>query len=85
MNKIEIKVDKKENGNFSTKIFIDGHKIENVRSFSLKQSIENPSPILTLDLNAMDLSIDSPIMDVKQVGMGGIKSIEFEDGIKLER
>ena len=66
---------KSENG--FTKIYIDGHPIEGVRSFSLKQGVGNDMPVLTLDINALNVSIDSR-MQVFQEGMSNIKKIVFE-------
>lgn len=82
MAKIEITSKELENGVVQTKIFVDGHQLTGVRSFSLKQTTDCNIPILTVDLNAFDLSIDTPLAKVNQSGMGEIKSIEFENGIK---
>lgn len=69
--KIEIKqVDGKE-GIF-TEIYVDGHKLRGVRSFELKQEIGNCIPVLTVDLNALNLSTDLSVV-LKQKGYGEIE------------
>ena len=51
--KIEIK---SEHGR--TKVFVDGEKIDCVRRLSLNQ-FPGELPVLTLDLNALDLTVDA--------------------------
>lgn len=64
---IEIKSDKAPS--IFTKIFIDGHELKGVRSFNLKCGAGNQIPILTLDLNAIDITIDGKVMKYRQEGM----------------
>lgn len=85
MNKIEIKSEETKSGTVCTKIFVDGNQIIGVRSFALKQDLETGFPVLTVDINAFNLSIDCPLTKVNQLGMGEIKSIEFENGSKAGR
>lgn len=63
MQRIEIKSEK-DNGSIITEVYIDGKKIEGVRSCEFKQSAGSV-PVLQLDINALNVSIDSPavIMD----------------------
>lgn len=63
MQKIEIK-SVKDNGSVITEVYIDGKKIEGVRSCKFEQSAGGV-PVLRLDINALNVSIDSPavIMD----------------------
>ena len=56
-SKIEIRQVDSEKGIF-TEILVDGHKLEGVRSFELKQGVGNSVPILSIDLNALNLSTD---------------------------
>lgn len=72
--KIEIKTVRKSSGAF-TEIYVDGHKLNGVRSFSLTQNKFN-IPILTVDLNALDISIDCPAVIVQE-GYGEIEEIRF--------
>lgn len=69
--KIEIKqVDGKE-GIF-TEIYVDGHKLKGVRRFELKQEVGNSIPILTVDLNALNISTDVRAV-LMQEGYGEIE------------
>ena len=61
-----------------TEILVDGHKLEGVRSFELKQEVGNSIPILSVDLNALDLSTDLKLLQVNQKGIGEIESIKFK-------
>lgn len=76
--KIEIRQCNGEQGIF-TEILVDGHKLNGVRSFELKQGVGDSIPILTIDLNALYLSTDLPVLLVNQKGMGEIESIKFKD------
>lgn len=76
-SKIEIRQCNGEQGVF-TELLIDGHKINGLRSFELKQLPGNNIPILTIDLNAMDFATDTPILRFRQEGMGEIESIKFK-------
>ncbi len=75
--KIEIRQVDGEKGIF-TEILVDGHKLEGVRSFELKQEVGNSIPILSVDLNALDLSTDLKLLQVNQKGIGEIESIRFK-------
>jgi hypothetical protein len=83
-SKIEIKSELQEGSAFNTKIFFDGNQIKGVRSFCLKADIDTGYPILTIDINAFDLCLETPLTKVDQIGMGEIKSIEFKNGMKVE-
>lgn len=76
-SKIEIRQVNGEKGIF-TEILVDGHKLEGVRSFELKQEVGNSIPILSIDLNALDLSTDLKLLQVNQKGIGEIESIKFK-------
>lgn len=77
-SKIEIRQCERKEGIF-TEIFIDGHKLNGVRSFSLKQGVGNSIPVLTIDLNALNFSIDIQMLRLVQDGMGEIESIKFKN------
>lgn len=68
-SKIEIKRNLEHN---CTEIFIDGNKINGVRSFELKQAGNTPYPTLTLDLNAVNVSVDSPVI-CRHAGYEGMR------------
>lgn len=72
--RIEIKTVEGTSGAF-TEIYVDGHKLNGVRSYSLSQDKGN-IPILTVDLNALNLSVDCPAIIV-QDGFGEIEEIKF--------
>lgn len=55
-SRIEIK--SSEDG-LLTELKIDGNVIHSVRSVEYKKNAMNPFPTLTIDLNALDISIDS--------------------------
>lgn len=76
-SKIEIRQVEQEQGVF-TEILVDGHKLEGVRSFELKHEVGNSIPILSIDLNALDLSTDLKLLQVNQKGIGEIESIKFK-------
>lgn len=78
MAKIEIRQVDGEKGIF-TEILIDGHKLTGVRRFELKQGVGDDTPILTVDLNALNLSTDLQMLKVNQEGVGEIESIKFRD------
>ena len=75
-SKIEIRQVDGEKGIF-TEILVDGHKLEGVRSFELKQGVGDSIPILSIDLNALNLSTDLQTLQVNQNGIGEIESIKF--------
>lgn len=78
VSKIEIRQVDGEKGIF-TEILVDGHKLEGVRSFELKQGVGNSIPILSIDLNALNLSTDLQMLQVNQKGIGEIEGIKFKD------
>lgn len=45
-----------------TEILIDGHVLKGVRSFTLAQESGNAVPTLTVDLNAVNVFVDSPMI-----------------------
>lgn len=67
-----------KNHQYSLRFFIDGHKIDGVRRFELKQQTGDSTPVLTIDLNALDLSTDLAALHVKQEGIGEIEEIKFK-------
>lgn len=75
-SKIEIRQVNGEKGIF-TEILVDGHKLEGVRSFELKQGVGDSVPVLSIDLNALNLSTDLQTLQVNQKGIGEIESIKF--------
>lgn len=77
-SKIEIRQVDSEKGIF-TEILVDGHKLEGVRSFELKQGVGDSTPILSIDLNALNLSTDLKMLQVNQKGIGEIEGIKFKD------
>jgi hypothetical protein len=77
-SKIEIKSE-----GICTKIFIDGHQIRGVQSFTAHQEVSG-LPILTLNLNALDMSLEGDIYNFFVDKMGEVKSVEFTDGKKWE-
>lgn len=76
-SKIEIHQVEQEQGVF-TEILVDGHRLEGVRSFELKQEVGNSMPTLSIDLNALNLSTDLKLLQVNQKGIGEIESIRFK-------
>lgn len=78
MAKIEIRQADGERGIF-TEVLIDGHKIDGVRSFTLKQGVGDGIPTLTLDLNALNLATDMRMVRIMQEGLGEIESIKFKN------
>ena len=82
MTKIKIRQSENERGIF-TEILIDGHKIDGVRSYELKQKAGG-APILTIDLNAFDITTDLKMLAIKQDTIGEIESIKFKDGYEAK-
>ena len=76
-SKIEIRQVDGEKGIF-TEILVDGHKLEGVRSFELKQGVGDSVPVLSIDLNALNLSTDLQTLQVNQKGIGEIESIKLK-------
>lgn len=81
-SKIEIRQVNGNEGIF-TEILVDGHKLEGVRSFELKQGVGDSEPILSIDLNAFDLSTDLQMLQVNQKGIGEIEEIKFKDSPRM--
>lgn len=77
MGKLEIRQIDGEHGIF-TEVLIDGHKVDGVRRFELKQGVGDSVPTLTLDLNALDLAVDLSVLIMKQDGIGEIEEIKFK-------
>ncbi len=69
LSRIEIK--SKEKGTPFTELYVDGKKVKGVRSLEFKH-LPNTIPTLTVDLSAMDISIDCEMV-MRQKG--------FEDEI----
>ena len=76
--KIKIKT-KGEEPSIFTEISIDGHVIHGIRSFELKQDRNNGMPVITLDLNALDLCVDCEVEKMNQEYRGEIKEIIFAE------
>lgn len=51
------KIEIKSKGHGITQIYIDGHELNGVRQFKLSQYATD-MPILTVDLNALDISVE---------------------------
>lgn len=77
MSKIEIR--QVEGEKIFTEICIDGHKIDGVRGYELTQNRVG-LPVLTIDLNAFDISVDLRMLRLNQEHVGTIESIKFKDG-----
>lgn len=60
MQKIEIK-SKGTNGSAFTEVFVDGRKLDGVRSFKLSHGAGG-LPILTLDINALNIAVDADVL-----------------------
>lgn len=54
-----------------TDVYIDGHQIHGIRSMRFEKK-GHDIPILTLDLNALNISVDSPMI-LQQEGYGEIE------------
>ena len=72
-SKVEIRQVEGEKGIY-TEILIDGHKLEGVRSFELKQGIGDCVPILSTDLQ---------MLQVNQKGIGEIEGIKFKGSPRM--
>lgn len=73
---IEIKT-RTEIGGMFTEVFVDGHRLNGVRRFKLKHGDFRKPPTLTVDLNALDISVDCPAI-LCQEGEGDFE-IRFRD------
>lgn len=80
MSKIEIR--QVEGEKIFTEICIDGHKIDGVRGYELKQD-KAGFPVLTIDLNAFDIATDLRTLQLNQKYVGTIESIKFRDGYEV--
>lgn len=75
-SKIEIR---QVNGNPAfTEILVDGHKLPLVRSWKLEHGVGDAVPILTVDLNALNISTDLQTIMYQQ-GIGEIEEIKFKE------
>lgn len=61
-----------------TDVFIDGHKIHGVRNMRFEK-FGHGIPVLSIDLNALDISVDSPFI-TRQFGTDENMEIRFTDG-----
>lgn len=80
------KVEIRQSGGVSeifTEILVDGHKLEGVRSYELKHEAGR-IPVLSLDLNAFDISTDLMMLKLNQSTVGEIESIKFKDGCEVK-
>ena len=58
----KISIENLKEGSPFTKISVDGHKVEGVRSYKLEQKCGNSAPTLTLELNALNVSVDGEVL-----------------------
>lgn len=80
------KVEIRQSGGVSeifTEILVDGHKLDGVRSYELKHEA-GKIPVLSLDLNAFDISTDLMMLKLNQSTVGEIESIKFKDGCEVK-
>lgn len=70
-SKVEIKRNE-ESG--CTELFLDGHRINGVRSFVLSQDHGSCYPILTVDLNVVNVCVDSPCIS-RHEGYDGLRVV----------
>lgn len=82
MAKVEIRQTCEESRIF-TEILVDGHKLDGVRSYELKHEAGR-IPVLSLDLNAFDISTDLMMLRLNQSSFGEIESIKFKDGCEVK-
>lgn len=78
MNKPRIEI--KSTDGTLVEVYVDGRLIKGVRSMKFEKR-PREMPTLTLDLNALNISIDSP-MTVEQEGYGEME-IKFKDGCAM--
>ena len=74
--KIEIKSVDEKDGSLFTEIYVNGHKLEGVRRFKLEREVGDSIPTLTVDLNALQLSVDHRCL-LRASGVGNIEDIKF--------
>lgn len=77
-SKIEIK-SKGKTPTVLTEVLIDGKPIKGIRSLKF-QVYPNSVPILTLEVNALDVSIDSETTKISLEHLGEVEKIVFADG-----
>lgn len=75
--KIEIKSVDEKDGSIFTEIYVNGHKLEGVRRFKLEREVGDSIPTLTVDLNALRLSVDNRCL-IRAFGVGDIEDIKFK-------
>ena len=73
--RIEIKTVNGLSGAF-TEIYVDGNKLNGVRRYSLNHCA-GELPVLTVDLNALDITIDTDGIMVHET-LGEIEEIKFK-------
>lgn len=78
-SKIEIKTIG-ETPSMTTEVLIDGKEIHGIRSLSYENNAWDKVPTLTLELNALDVSIDSDCVNLEIGKMGSVSKLIFEDG-----
>lgn len=84
MKKPHIEIRTKENtSGIFTEIVIDGHILRGVRSWELSSNGNNAMPTLTLDLNALDLTVDGEFV-TRQKGYEEIE-INFKHEVEGEQ
>lgn len=69
--KMHSKIEIKSMDGTYTEVFIDGHLIHGIRSMHFEKK-GREIPILTMDLNALDISVDSPMI-LRQEGYEDIE------------
>ena len=83
MQRIEIK-SKHENGTVFTEVFIDGKKLEGVRSYELSHGAGN-APILKLDINALNIAVDAEVLMYDQNSLREMEIIWKDAELPEER
>ena len=78
-SKIEIKT-MGEAPSVFVQVLVDGRPIHGVRAISYKNDIEDRVPVIQLDLNALDVSVDSVMTRLNAKHGGEIAEIKFKDG-----
>ena len=53
------------------------------KKLELKQGVGDSEPILSIDLNALNLSTDLQMLQVNQKGIGEIEGIKFKDSPRM--
>lgn len=78
-NLMNIRIQTQEGGGgIFSEVFLDGQKLRGVRSYRLEQKVGDNFPILTVDLNALDLTVDGRLL-LYQKGKGNIEKIVFKE------